>query len=117
MKRKTTYAQGLNAERWAAIFLRLKGYRILNMRYKTRFGEIDIVARRGKVLACVEVKYRPGHIASIEAVGPRSRQRIQAAAEHYIATHRLPEGISVRFDIIAVNPPFYIRHFPQAWYI
>ena len=57
--RRAGYARGLVAEGIAAWLLRLKGYRVLATRYRTPLGEIDIVARRGKVLAFVEVKARP----------------------------------------------------------
>ena len=67
--RRAGYARGLVAEGIAAWVLRLKGYRVLATRYRTPLGEIDIVARRGKVLAFVEVKARPTVEAGLEAIG------------------------------------------------
>ena len=49
---------GRRAELWAAGYLRLKRYRILARRYKTKQGEIDIIARKGKIIVIIEVKYR-----------------------------------------------------------
>ena len=66
--RRAGHARGLVAESIAGWLLRLKGYRVLATRYRTPLGEIDIVARRGKVLAFVEVKARPSLEAGLEAI-------------------------------------------------
>jgi len=68
MTRKTGYSKGLRAETLAAWYLRFKGYRILAMRYKTRVGEIDLIARRGRSLVFAEVKWRPDRRTAMEAV-------------------------------------------------
>jgi putative endonuclease len=72
--------RGLSAESRAALLLIAKAYRILARRWKTPFGEIDIVARRRGVLVFVEVKTRASMDAALEAVTERTRQRILAAA-------------------------------------
>jgi len=58
----------------------IKFYRILTTRYRSPFGEIDIVAARGDVLAIVEVRALGTHAAALEAISPHQRQRLQDAA-------------------------------------
>ena len=76
---------GLSAESRAAMFLIAKGYRILARRFKTPFGEIDIVARRRGALVFVEVKARGRADEAAEAVTERGRRRIVGAAELWLA--------------------------------
>ena len=66
--RRAAYERGRYAERWAALLLRAKGYRILARGYRCRAGEIDIVARRGSLLVAVEVKARADLTAAAEAI-------------------------------------------------
>jgi len=108
---KNSYTKGLWAEIIAAIFLFLKGYRICAWRYKTAVGEIDLVARRGRILAFVEVKARPDYATGLSAIRPSSHSRLQRAAEHYLA--RFPtqgSGRDIRFDLVVVTPPCRIWH-------
>lgn len=116
MKKSTSYKKGLWAENYAAWFLRFKGYRIIQNRYKSPFGEIDVVALKSGGLVCVEVKYRPNVNSAMEAVSPRSQKRIIAAAEFFRAHHPKYAAANVRFDVITVAPLFGIRHHQNAWY-
>ncbi|MCB9964280.1 MAG: YraN family protein [Rhodospirillales bacterium] len=116
MKAKTSYQKGLWAESYAAILLRLKGYRILRNRYKTPFGEIDLIAYKKQTLIAVEVKFRAEAGAALAAVGPASRRRIRNAAEFFRAHHPPYATCDVRFDIITITPSFLIRHHKNAWY-
>lgn len=110
-----SYRAGLRAEGMAVWLLRLKGYRILARRYKTPVGEIDIVARRFGRLAFIEVKARAAEAAAHDAVTARMRGRIRQAAEHFLS--RFPDMAALRmgFDLIAVTPPCFLRHVPDAW--
>lgn len=94
---------GRTAEGVAASFLARNGYQILLRNYRTRRGEIDIIARDGGTIVFVEVKARRHGIdSSLEAVDFRKRRRIVRAALHFITTRRL-DGVSFRFDVVAVT--------------
>jgi putative endonuclease len=105
---------GRRAEARAAWWLRLKGYRILETRYRTPMGEIDLIARRGGCIAFVEIKARHSLAAGLEAVSPAARRRIARAAEAFLAQRRLtPE--TARFDLIVMRPRRLPCHVADAW--
>ncbi len=79
------YRSGQRAEAWCAWWLRLRGYRILARRHRSRYGEIDIIARRGKMVAFIEVKARPDRQSALAVVVAAQRQRIQRAASAFLA--------------------------------
>ena len=106
---------GRNAETVAAWWLRLRGFRILHRRFRTPAGEIDILARRGMLVVAVEVKARADAARAAEAVGPRQRQRIARAAEHYLARRPDAPRLGLRFDIVVVSPWRLPVHVPDAW--
>ena len=114
-ERVAAFGLGLSAESRAAAYLIAKGYRILSRRWKSPVGEIDIVARRHRLLVFVEVKARADLDAAAEAVLPRQRQRIAAAAEAWLATYPDPKIIDMRFDAILVAPGKLPRHIPAAF--
>jgi putative endonuclease len=95
--------------------LRLRGWRIVARGWRCPAGEIDIVARRGKVLAIVEVKSRDKLAAAANAVTPRQRRRIGRAAEALIMSRPDFAGLDVRFDVMLVAPRRLPRHWPDAW--
>jgi putative endonuclease len=84
-ERVAAFRLGLSAESRAAMILIAKGYRIVARRWKTPFGEIDIVARRRRTLVFVEVKARAQADDAAEAVTERGKRRIVAAAELWLA--------------------------------
>ena len=112
--RRAREARGRVAEGIAAWALRLKGYRILAARYRTPLGEIDLVARRGDVVAFVEVKARASVEAGLEAVDAGAWRRIEAAADLYLARHPEFAGLTLRFDLVAVSPRRWPRHVENA---
>jgi putative endonuclease len=114
-KIETAHSFGLRAEDMAVWILRLKGYRILARRYKTPVGEIDIIARRGRVVAFVEVKARAVLSDALSCLRPQNRARIIRTAEHYLATTPGLADYTLRFDFIALAPPFSWRHLDNAW--
>jgi putative endonuclease len=95
-ERRLAEARGRWAEGVAALFLRLKGYRILARRAKTPVGEIDLVAARAGVLAFVEVNQ------GMWAVAPHQMRRITRAARYWLAGQPAFSGHDCRFDIIVV---------------
>ena len=112
--RQKAYRMGHTAE-WRAVWrLRLGGYSILMRRYKTRLGEIDIVARRGNVLAFVEVKARSDFIKAADALAGRQFGRVARAASLFIAHHPRYAACSVRFDAVLVGG-LWPRHLPDVW--
>ena len=106
--------RGARAERLAAWLLRLKGYAILARGLRLPGGEIDIVARRGRVLVFVEVKARADIAAAAEALRRRQRARIVRAAAAFLALRPDLAGHDVRFDAILFGHVLP-RHVADAW--
>lgn len=113
--RRRAYARGRRAERLAAWWLRLTGYRILAQDFRSPVGEIDLVARRGGILAIVEVKRRSRLDSAGEAVTPRQQRRIRRAAELYIQRHPELAGLQPRFDALLLVPRHLPQHLKDAW--
>jgi putative endonuclease len=93
----------------------LKGYRIVGFRLRTPLGEIDILARKGEILAVVEVKRRATLDQAIGAIHPTQQQRLMRAAEHLAARHPAWTRLSVRLDLVALAPGSWPRHVRDAW--
>jgi putative endonuclease len=95
---------GIWGEGLAAARLEREGYEILERQYRTRAGEIDIVARDGDCLVFVEVKTREGleHGSPAEAVTPQKQRRIVAMAADFLARHEVGD-LDCRFDVVAVT--------------
>ena len=106
--------RGRQAERIAAWWLLLKGWQILARRARTPLGEVDLVARRGAMIAFVEVKARASADALDIAIDERRLARVAAAAE--ILWHQLARpGDDMRIDVIFVGRGLP-RHLPNVWH-
>ena len=81
-------------------------------RYRTRLGEIDLVARRGDLVLIVEVKVRPTLASAMEAIGRPSERRIEAAGDLWLAKQRDHARLSLRYDMVAVLPRRWPVHVP-----
>jgi putative endonuclease len=114
-RRRLAWSRGRRSETLAAWWLRCKGYRVLARNYKVPAGEIDIVARRGRVLALVEVKARADLATAGEAIGRRQRRRIARAAETFLQRHAGLRGLDARFDVVLLAPGRLPRHIEGAW--
>jgi putative endonuclease len=118
-KRRKAHQLGHSAELRAVWRLRLGGWTILARRYRTGLGEVDIVARRGKILAFVEVKARGDVVRATEALTERQFGRASRAASLFLAQHPRHAGCSVRFDAILVGGSalgaLWPRHLPDVW--
>lgn len=117
-QRRRAHARGLSAETWAAWYLRLTGWRILKRRYKTRLGEIDLIAKKRKTVAFIEVKARKTRDAAVEAVTPAGQKRISRAARVFVSQHPKAGFYALRFDIIVIRPwsvPEHIENAFEAW--
>lgn len=115
MSRREREAWGRWAETLAAWSLRLRGYRVVARRFRTPVGEIDLVVRRGRLLAFVEVKARANALEALTALGPRQRQRTARAAELFLLRHPDHAGCTFRFDLVWVRPWHLPRHLMDAW--
>lgn len=117
-RRQRAEADGRRAERLAEVALRLKGYRILERRFKTKLGEIDLIARKGKVICFIEVKHRRSVDAALYAVTPAQSRRISGAANLYMSTADRRFGtadLEWRYDIIVTGASLWPRHIANAW--
>ena len=114
--RLRNYRRGHRGEWLAALALMVKGYRIVARRYRTKLGEIDLIARRGDLVLIVEVKVRPSLIQAMEAIAFTSERRIEAAADLWLARQRDYGRLSVRFDMIAVLPRRWPVHVENVFH-
>ena len=111
--------RGECGERLAADFLKRLGYEIAERNFRTRFGEIDLIARKGKFTVFVEVKLRANTRfgTPAEAVTRAKQERLILAAEEWLAAHK--EAVYARFDVIEVMLPkdgeMKINHLENAF--
>jgi putative endonuclease len=114
-ERVAAFRTGLSAETRAAAYLIAKGYRILAKRFRTPYGEIDIVARRRNLLAFVEVKARNTLDEAAYAVTPRQQRRIIDAAQAWLMAHPEHADFDLRFDVMLIAPRHLPRHLLAAF--
>lgn len=103
-ERRRRQRRGHLAERAAAGLLRVKGYRILERRWASHAGEIDLIAVRWQRLAFVEVKQRLSMEEAQSAITPRLRHRVRRAAEVWLARHPRYRGHDICFDLVLLVP-------------
>ena len=114
-RRQRAQRRGRFAE-WLCLWhLRLRGWRILARGWRCPSGEIDILARRRRVLAVIEVKSRSELGAAAAALTPRQRRRIVRATEAFLASRPDLAGDEIRFDVMLVAPFGLPRHWHGAW--
>jgi putative endonuclease len=114
VNRRQAEARGRTAERIAAWWLRLHGWRILAQRARVAGGEVDLVARRGSTLAFVEVKARASADAAGLSLDAYRLRRVVAAAER-LAPRFIRAGDTLRIDAIYIVPGRLPRHLPNIW--
>ncbi len=110
------YKRGHRSEWLAALALMLKGYRIVARRYRTKLGEIDLIARRGNLVLIVEVKARPTLISAMDAIAYSSERRIEGAADLWLSRQPDYGKLSVRFDMVAVLPRRWPVHVENVFH-
>jgi putative endonuclease len=116
MKRRKAERGGRRAERLAAWWLRLKGWHVLAIRARTPVGEVDLIARRGKVLAFIEVKARATEAEANLALDDYRLRRVIAAAEALSHRYARP-GDDIRIDALFIVPwrlPRHLRNISQG---
>ena len=115
MNRHAAEQRGRRAETLAAWWLRLRGWRILARRARVPGGEVDLVARRGRTVAFVEVKQRGSAAAADLSLDHYRLRRVAVAAER-LAPRFAREGDVLRIDALFVVPGKLPRHLPNVWH-
>lgn len=115
LSRRKALRRGHVSEYIAALYLLLKGYRIVAIRHRTKLGEIDIIARKLDLAVFVEVKARRDEMGAVDAVSFSSQKRIRDASDLWLARQPDHARLSQRYDIVAVIPGRLPRHFPNAF--
>jgi putative endonuclease len=114
VKRQLAERRGRQGERRAALWLQLKGWTVIERRKKTPLGEIDLIVRKGKLIAFVEVKWR-NSAAELDFAIDEYRLRRVAAAAGAVAHVYAANGEDVRIDVILLAPGSLPRHIENAW--
>ncbi|MFN3740871.1 MAG: YraN family protein [Thermodesulfovibrionales bacterium] len=109
--------RGLKGEALAISYLKKKGYKILEKNYRTKFGEIDIIASKDDVVVFIEVKTRSTDAfgAPEESVTTEKQERIKKAALYYLKNLRTIPAL--RFDVISILYPVKLKQEPQIEHI
>jgi putative endonuclease len=114
VKRQEAEQRGRKAETLACWYLRLHGWRILARRARVRGGEVDIVARRGRTVAFVEVKARASDDAANLALDEWRLRRVAVAAE-VLAPRFVRPGDDFRIDALFIVPRRWPKHLANIW--
>jgi putative endonuclease len=114
MKRQKAERSGRDGETRAALWLRAKGWQVLDRRVKTAAGEIDLMAKRGRLVAFIEVKWRQQREELDHAIDQHRLARVAAATEA-VAHRYAKEGEDIRVDVILLAPGAFPRHIANAW--
>ena len=103
--RQQNEAEGRKAEKHVARYLKRRGWTILDERYKTAEGEVDLIAKRGKILAFIEVKQRENMPTKDDLLTASNVERVMAAAEIWVNRHfsSLPQDFEIRFDLAVIK--------------
>ena len=104
-------------ENKAADYLRQKGLTILEQNFYSRFGEIDLIAKDGRYLVFIEVKYRRNDSCGtpLEAVHAKKQKKICRAASYYCLKNGYEDTTPCRFDVVAITGDRVISHLENAF--
>lgn len=114
-KRVKAYHDGVVAETLACNYMRMKGYRKLEQRYKTKYGEIDLIFEKDKMLVFCEVKARRSYEEGVYAITQGAQKRITRAAEFFLSENPEKAEYDMSFDALIVVLPLKVHHIPNAW--
>jgi len=115
MRRQAAERRGRTGETIAAWWLRFHGWRILDTRVRTPLGEIDLIARRRRTVAFIEVKTRATTAELDLAIDQRRLMRVAAAANYLAARFAGPRD-DIRIDVILLCPGRLPRHLANVWH-
>lgn len=115
MNRQLAESRGRRAETIAAWWLRLHGWRILAQRARIPGGEVDLIARRGRIVAFVEVKQRATTVAAAWALDEFRLRRVAVAVER-LAPRFARTGDTVQIDAVFIVPGRLPRHLSNVWH-
>lgn len=104
LSRQEAELRGHRGEWLACWVLRLKGYRIVTIRFKTKVGEVDIIARKRDLIVMVEVKARPTLLEAMDSITPTAMRRIENAGDIWLTRQPDFARLSIRYDMVAVLP-------------
>mgnify|MGYP001313622380 CR=1 FL=1 len=113
--RRLRERKGRRAENAAALWLQLKGYRILDRRARTPACEIDLIAVKKNMLVFIEVKSRRTQDAALESITPQLRGRLEQAARIWVTSRHKLQNHLWRFDLVLLSPGRFPRHMRDAW--
>jgi len=111
----TSYQKGIWSEKFAKAYFMSKGYFVLAERYKTPYGEIDLILKRGKKIIFLEVKMRQTIENALESIHKRNQMRVLDAAKLYLAQNPIYNDYELSFDALALAPYSWPRHISNAW--
>ncbi len=111
---KTSYSIGKNAENQACDYLQKKGYKIVKQNYKTKIGEIDVLASKKDILIAIEVKYRKDEYNLPYVISAKQMARIQDALLLFQQNNQEYKDYNLRFDAIFISKN-NINHIENAW--
>lgn len=116
--RKISLRWGVIAEYVSAFYLILKAYSVLTMRYRIKEGEVDLIIRRGRTIAFVEVKARADFASGMDAIDEMKLKKFRKAVDHWLMRNPWAEAYTLRGDAVVVRPwrlPVHIEDaFPLA---
>lgn len=113
--RVAAFKNGVSSEALAADYLRARGYAILARRFRTPYGEVDLVAQTDRTIVFVEVKARARLDDAAYAVTPRQQRRIIDAAQAWLSAHPEHADFDLRFDALLIAPNAQSRHLIAAF--
>ena len=113
-RRSEAERQGRRGEGFAVWWFRLHGWRIVGQRLQVGVGEVDLVARRGRTVAFIEVKWRATAAQRDLAIDHHRLKRVARAAEA-LAPRFARHGEDIRIDVLLLAPGHWPRHIANAW--
>jgi putative endonuclease len=116
MMNSNSYEIGINAENLVSDYMATLGYITLNRRYKTPYGEIDLIVKKDKMIIFVEVKARKDQFFDASYITKKQINRNNNAARFFLASYKYLEEFEVRFDLVVVVEGVIDLHLENAWY-
>ena len=114
-KKIQAYRRGIYAEILDGLYLMFTGWRVLAWRWKCPLGEIDLVAKKGKIITFIEVKARQNEQSALASITAHQWRRISNAADIFMSRQRQYADCSWRFDAIIIVPGKWPKRFKNMW--